>query len=122
MNPSILRSPFVFDAIGPRASGGFSVAAALVAGRRPVFGSRFFGEAEGHRAGDGDDVVTPLVADQQVRGPGLHAVVLDEPVGHVARGHLEAVVEGAGELGLRADADDLVGRLDPRPGQLRRPS
>ena len=31
----------------------------------------------------------------------------------------EAVIEGAGKLGLRADADDLVGRLDPRPGQLR---
>ena len=43
MNPSILRSPFVFDAIGPRASGDFSVAADLAAGASAFFGSRFFG-------------------------------------------------------------------------------
>src|SRR4051794_39753314 len=68
--------------------------------RRSLLGQPILREDQANRARHGQDFVTALVSDQEMRGPGLHAIVLSEPFDHVACGHFETIVESADELRL----------------------
>src|SRR5713226_7741080 len=72
-----------------------------------------------HGAGYRYHFVAALVADEQVGGPGLEVIIVDEPADHVGRGEAERVIERGRELGLAADANQVFGILETRSAHAR---